>query len=91
MILVEVLKFIININWCSHMIQNLQMYMLSIYVVAVKYEFKIKHTQNNEYTSLVQFQCAKLSSGILVIQITQVKKHGLQKVDKIKISSDVII
>jgi len=90
MILVEVLKFIININWCSHMIQNLQMYMLSIYVVAVKYEFKIKHTQNNEYTSLVQFQCAKLSSGILVIQITQVKKNSLQKVDKIKISSDMI-
>jgi len=72
------------------MIQNLQMYMLSIYVVAVKYEFKIKHTQNNEYTSLVQFQCAKLSSGILVIQITQVKKNSLQKVDKIKISSDMI-
>jgi len=91
MILVEVLKFIININWCSHMIQNLQMYMLSIYVVAVKYEFKIKHTQNNEYTSLVQFQCAKLSSGILVIQITQVKKHSLHKVDTIKISSDMII
>ena len=91
MILVEVLKFIININWCSHMIRNLQMYMVSNYVAAVKYEFKIKYRQNKEYTSLVQFQCAKLRSGILVIQITQVKKHGLQKVDKIKISSDVII
>jgi hypothetical protein len=67
------------------------MYMLSIYVAAVKYQFKIiEHRQNNEYTLLVQSQCAKLSSGILVIQITQMKKHSLQKVDKIKISSAMI-
>jgi len=47
--------------------------------------------QNNEYTSLTQFQFTKLSSRILVIQITQVKKHSLHKVDTIKISSDMII
>jgi len=60
-------------------------------VAAVKYGFKIKYMQNNEYTSLTQFQFTKLSSRILVIQITQVKKHSLHKVDTIKISSDMII